>query len=222
MDLSEQVAGIGALADDTRRRLYAYVAGQDEPVSRDQAAAALGLAPHTAYFHLDRLVAEGVLDVEFRRLSGRTGPGAGRPSKLYRRSEREFAVSLPPRQYDVVGDILASAVARARAGQPLDEALEETAHEEGTRLAREAEVGGGTPLEGVARVLETRGYEPRLEDDEVELANCPFDALAEKHTELVCGLNRSYVQGVGDGLGGGVAACLEPQEGRCCVRVRPT
>ncbi len=114
--------------------------------------------------------------MENRRLTGRTGPGAGRPSKLYRRAGREIA-----------GATDASALPR---------------------------------LEGVAQVLASLGYEPRLEDDRVDLANCPFDTLAEKHTELVCGLNRSFVQGFGDGLGGGVAACLEPQEGQCCVRVR--
>src|SRR3954449_7003574 len=119
MDLSEQAAGIGALADDTRRTLYEYVASQPQPVGREQAATSLGLALHNVSFHLDRLVSEGLLEVEFRRLSGRSGPGAGRPSKLYRRAAREFAVSLPPRRYDLVGDILAGAVARAVEGESL-------------------------------------------------------------------------------------------------------
>jgi len=114
-----QAAQIGALADDNRRALYEYVAGEPEPVGREQAATAVGLPLHTASFHLDRLVAEGLLEVEFRRLTGRTGPGAGRPSKLYRRAERAFAVSLPPRRYDLVGDILAEAVSRAGDGASL-------------------------------------------------------------------------------------------------------
>src|SRR6187551_2084694 len=103
MELRRQASGIGALADDTRRALYAYVAAQHEPVGREQAASALHLALHTASFHLDRLVAEGLLDVEYRRLSGRTGPGAGRPSKLYRRTDREVSVSLPERRYELAG-----------------------------------------------------------------------------------------------------------------------
>src|SRR3954452_16102013 len=130
MELHLHAAGIGALADDTRRGLYSYVASQPQPVGREQAATALGLAMHTANFHLDRMVAEGLLEVEYRRLSGRTGPGAGRPSKLYRRAAREFAVSLPPRRYDLVGDILAAAVTRAGSGAALDDALEEAAREE--------------------------------------------------------------------------------------------
>ena len=125
MDLEAHVGGIGALADPTRRGLYEYVVAQPDAVGREEAAAELGLAVSTAGFHLDKLVVEGLLTTEFRRLTGRTGPGAGRPSKLYRRSEREFAVSLPPRRYDLVGEILAAAVDRAAAGEGLGDALTE-------------------------------------------------------------------------------------------------
>lgn len=222
MDLAAHAAGIGALADDTRRALYLYVVAQPEPVSREQAATALGLAPHNVYFHLDRLVSEGLLDVEFKRLSGKSGPGAGRPSKLYRRAAREFAVSLPERRYDLVGDILAAAVDRASAGSSLGESLEACARDEGLELGRETSgVDRAEPLEALAVVLATQGYEPRVEDDAVALANCPFDALARKHTALVCGLNRSFVQGVADGLEcDGVVAALEPEPGMCCVKAR--
>lgn len=221
MDLSAQAAGIGALADDTRRALYEYVSGQAEPVGREQAATALGLALHNVTFHLDRLVAEGLLEVEYRRLSGRTGPGAGRPSKLYRRASREFAVSLPPRRYDLVGDILAAAVTRAAEGVPLDQALHECARDEGLSLGQGVE-GGDRPgsLPALAQVLRSQGFEPQVRDDEVVLSNCPFDALAQKHTALVCGLNQAFVQGVADGLDSDVTACLEPEPGRCCVKAR--
>jgi predicted ArsR family transcriptional regulator len=231
MELGQQATGIGALADETRRALYGYVTTQREPVGREQAANALGMALHTASFHLDRLVAEGLLEVEYRRLSGRTGPGAGRTSKLYRRADQEFTVSLPPRRYDLVGDILASAVDRTAQGVPLDRSLEDCAREEGISLGRASSAStssastssasaSGT-LQALAAVLETQGYEPTLDDDEVALANCPFDALARRHTDLVCSLNRSYVQGVADGLGcAGVAARLEPEPGHCCVKAR--
>src|SRR3978361_2223148 len=109
-DFAAQVAGVSALADPVRRSLYQFVVRRPEPVSRDQAAAGLALPRHTAKFHLDRLVEEGLLATEFRRLSGRRGPGAGRPAKLYRRSDRQVAVSLPERHYDVAGRVLARAV----------------------------------------------------------------------------------------------------------------
>ena len=129
MDLGSQYAGIGALADETRRALYEYVVAQPDPVGREQTAAALGIAQHNVNHHLDRLVSDGLLEVEYRRLSGRSGPGAGRPSKLYRRAAREFAVSLPPRRYDLVGDILADAFTRAEATGSLEQAVGEAARE---------------------------------------------------------------------------------------------
>lgn len=222
MDLRAHAAGIGALADETRRALYEYVSAQAEPVGREQAATALGLAPHNVNFHLDRLVDEGLLEVEYRRLSGRTGPGAGRPSKLYRRSAREFAVTLPPRKYDLVGDILATAVTQVSAGTPMDRALEGCARREGLSLGQAAEgLDAHEPLGALAQVLESQGFQPRVEEGELLLANCPFDALAQKHTALVCGLNQAFVQGVADGLGADTEAFLEPEPGMCCVKARP-
>jgi len=219
-----QAASIGALADANRRALYEYVVSEPEPVGREQAATAVDLPLHTASFHLDRLVAEGLLEVEFRRLTGRTGPGAGRPSKLYRRADRAFAVSLPPRRYDLVGDILAEAVSRAAGGESLDRSLAASAREEGQALGAAVTGMSHEPtLPAVAEVLAGQGYQPRLGDDVVTLRNCPFDDLARKHTQLVCGLNRTFVQGVLDGLERADAtACLEPEAGSCCVKVRPT
>ncbi len=221
MDLATQAAGIGALADPTRRLLYEYVAAQPEAVGREQAVVALNLAPHNVNFHLDRLVAEGLLEVEYRRLSGRTGPGSGRPSKLYRRGGREFAVSLPPRRYELVAELLAAAVVRAADGVPLDEALSRVARDEGRALGAAAEVSDEDQLDRMAVVLESQGYEPIHAPELVALNNCPFDALAQKHTALVCGMNRDFVEGVADGLGcDAVEACLEPGVGRCCVTLR--
>jgi len=219
VDLGTQATGVAALADPTRRALYEYVVSRPEPVGREEAASAVGLAQHTANFHLDRLVEAGLLEAEFRRLTGRTGPGAGRPSKLYRRADREWAVSLPERSYDLVGAILASGIERARSGPaPLEEAIDEAATAAGRAIGEAAAPGD---LNRFTEVLAGQGYEPRLEDDTVLLANCPFDALARTHTALVCGLNRAFVQGVADGLGcGGLHAQLEPEPGHCCVKAR--
>lgn len=165
MDLGDQATGIGALADDTRRALYEYVVTQIDAVPREQAATATGLPLHRASFHLDRLVADGLLEVEFRRLTGRAGPGAGRPSKLYRRADREFAVSLPQRRYDLVGGILAAAVTRAAAGTSLEAALDQCAREEGVQAGGMAgAVDRDATLETLSDVLATQGYEPRIED----------------------------------------------------------
>ena len=210
-DFAVQVRGVGALAEPARRALYRYVVAQPEPVSRDQAAAGAGLPRHTAKFHLDKLVADGLLDTEYRRLSGRRGPGAGRPTKLYRRSSRQVTVTLPPRHYDLAGQILAAAVEdAARDGAPVLQAVRRAAVDAGHRLgaAQRPRDGGSAAataaaaalddaaaldnaaaLDVVAAVLDAYGYEPRVQGDRVVLANCPFHALAREHTALVCDMN---------------------------------
>lgn len=220
MNLRTLAAGIGALSDDTRRSLYEYVASRPEAVGREEAARALGLRAHKVNFHLDRLVEEGLLTVEYKRLTGRSGPGAGRPSKLYRRSDREFSVSLPPRNYDLVGEILATAVSSAGSAADLDDAVEQSAHDHGVDAGRDATTGEEATIGQLSQALAEQGYEPIERDGVLELHNCPFDTLAKKHTDLVCGLNEHYVRGIAEGMGCCRSdARLEPGEGRCCVRV---
>lgn len=222
-DFASQVAGVGALAEPARRALYLYVVAQPEPVSRDQAAAGVELPRHTAKFHLDKLVADGLLATEFRRLSGRRGPGAGRPTKLYRRSDRQVAVTLPQRHYELAGRILAHAVEDAsRDAVPVREAVQRSAATAGRRLAAAVEppAGGASPLADLAAALAPHGYEPRVVDGSVVLANCPFHALAREHTELVCGMNLHLLTAVADELGHhDVHATLQPSADRCCVRL---
>ncbi len=211
------VSAIAALGEPTRRRLYDYVVRRTEPVGRDEAAADLGLARATAAFHLDRLADESLLDVVYERRSGRTGPGAGRPAKLYRRSARQIAVSLPDRRYELAGRLLARAVEESGAtGEPVREVLHREARELGTRI------GGDGAGEDVVRVLEHYGFEPRTEDGSVVLGNCPFHALAREHTQTVCGMNLHLLGGILEGLREtGYTAHLAPEPGRCCVRLEP-
>ena len=222
-DPLDDAADLAALAEPLRRRLYRYVARSAGPVGREEAAEAVGVPVHTAKFHLDRLVEDGLLEVEYRRLTGRTGPGAGRPAKLYRRSERELSVSLPPRHYDLLSEVLAAAAAASVDRRlPVDEVAPEVARDRGRELgSTHRGRSAGEPLEQVAGVLEEVGYEPRVEEERLVLDNCPFDRIAREHTTLVCGLNLDLVTGVIDGLGcGDVAASLEPSPGRCCVSAR--
>jgi predicted ArsR family transcriptional regulator len=223
-------SAIGALADPVRRRLYEFVSGSAEGAGREEAARAVGVPAHRARFHLDKLVEEGLLRVENRRLSGRSGPGAGRPAKIYRRSATEVAVSLPERGYELVGQVLAAAVQRSLDGVPVADALAEEARAAGRRdgtayaeIEREdagAAAGQRRELDGPAAVLAGRGYEPTLDGESVVLRNCPFDALAREHTALVCGVNVDYVGGVLEGLGcRAMSARLDPGPDRCCVRV---
>jgi predicted ArsR family transcriptional regulator len=217
-DRAQRVGIIAALAEPTRRRLYDHVVRQPDPVGRDEAAAAVGVPRATAAFHLDRLADDGLLDVVRQRRTGRTGPGAGRPAKLYKRAATSVRVSLPERRYDLAGELLACAVEDAgSSGERPAEALDRRARALGEELGRGAE-----GADGALAVLEEHGFEPRAEGDAVVLVNCPFHALAERHTELVCGMNLQLVDGVLSGVGPcGLAARLAPGEGHCCVRLEP-
>jgi predicted ArsR family transcriptional regulator len=217
---------IAVLAEPVRRRLYELVVARDEPVDRDAAAAGVGIGRPLAAFHLDRLVEAGLLRVEFRRRSGRTGPGAGRPAKFYvRAGEREFSISLPPRHYDLAAQILAEGVDRmgtAAAG------VLHAARERGTELAAVAAEPGaaGTDAAGpdaLLALLAGNGYEPVVEPaGTVRLRNCPFHALVADHRELTCSMNLALLGGVVSGLHApGLRAVAEPREGFCCVAFVP-
>ncbi len=217
--MRDQIESLAALADPVRRRLYDAVVATSEGLSREQAAAVVDIPAHSARFHLDRLVAAGLLDVTSRRLTGRTGPGAGRPAKVYRRSAATVEVSVPPRRYDLVASVFAGAVQRSLGGAELAQALAAEAHQAGHDDAW-AHDAGGDDEERTTAVLEGRGFAPYPTDEGIRLRNCPFDALAREHTALVCGVNRDYVAGVVDGLGcTGLTAVLDPGEDRCCVRI---
>jgi len=210
-----ELGALAALGEPARRALYAYIAAQGRPVSRDEAAGATGMRRATAAFHLERLVEDGLLEAGFARLSGRTGPGAGRTAKLYSRAHRQIDVSLPPRRYAVAGDILASAVEEAqRRSVPIGEAVTQAAERAGRQMA------AGSA--GLADMLARLGYEPRdAGPGETQLANCPFHELAVRHRELVCTLNLHLLRAALAGLGAPAQARLDPAEGRCCVTITP-
>jgi predicted ArsR family transcriptional regulator len=226
-DFDARVSGIAALGEPVRRALYRYVVAQPGPVNRDDAAQGIGVARHVAKFHLDKLVDDGLLEVEYRRPPGRSGPGAGRPTKFYRRSTREVMVSLPERHYELAGRLLAKAIVDAeRDGGSVRDALAHAARDVGLALGRRARERAGPRarraalLDANTGVLRECGYEPRTDATGVTLVNCPFDALAREYTELVCGMNLEVMNGFVDGLErSALEARLDPDPGRCCVRL---
>ncbi|GAA3817814.1 helix-turn-helix domain-containing protein [Sphaerisporangium flaviroseum] len=201
---SDDLDVLGVLRDPVRRALYDYVAAQGRDVGRDEAAEAAGVRRTLAAFHLDKLVESGLLDSTFRRLSGRTGPGSGRPAKLYRRSAGEHQVSIPPRDYRTLALVLAEAV--------------DLLGGEAEAEAAARRVGERVSAPGVSEELRNRGYEPYHEGDQVRLRNCPFHVLAEVRPLLVCSLNLALCEGMLTALGDGRhAARLDPRAGECCV-----
>jgi predicted ArsR family transcriptional regulator len=227
----DALAAISSLGEPTRRALYEFVVASREWVSRDRAAEAVGIERGTAAHHLDRLALDGLLDVDYQRLSGRRGPGAGRPAKLYRRAVRDIDVTLPHREYGLAGQLLAQAADRSRRdGTDIQTAIDGAASDAGRRLAdgiraRLSDPGAPTTdtRRAVVKSLEEHGFEPVVGDDgTIVLRNCPFHQLARDHTELICGMNHCLLSMVVDVLDGtALEARLEPEEGACCVRLHP-
>lgn len=226
-DLDVRLTALAALQEPVRRALYLYVLSERRAVSRDEAAAAVGVRRGLAAFHLDRLAADGMLDVEFRRLTGRTGPGAGRPAKLYRPVAHEHEVTLPPRSYSFLADLLAEAVEAARP-RGSGESPEAVAERRGTAIGQEVRAALGRRPSvadvqaAVTVVLADLGYQPDMEGREQRLRNCPFHSLAETHRDLVCHMNEALLRGVVEGAGlNRLETRLDPKPGECCVVLGP-
>ena len=216
-DPLEPVSALSALGDPTRRSAYDYVAAQGRPVGRDEVASALGIGRTLAAYHLDRLANDGLLSVAYARRSGRTGPGAGRPAKLYERSDRELAVSVPPRDYGLAARLLAHAATQDEQG-----ATRRALREAADSLGREIAATAPAPPD-LERLLRERGYEPYEDDAGVmRLRNCPFHAVAQSHPDVVCDMNLSLLGASCAGLDADGQAVLEPGPGRCCVAIKRT
>ncbi|MFI8823270.1 helix-turn-helix transcriptional regulator [Streptomyces sp. NPDC053431] len=213
----KDIDAIAALQDPVRRRLYEYVVAQGREVGRNEAAEAAGVARTLAAHHLDKLTDAGLLESGSRRLTGRSGPGAGRPAKVYTRARAERSVSLPARDYRTAAELLAEAAEEAG----LDAGLCAAARRRGEALRRSVEPCGG--LEEAVEALAERGYEPYVETSEtagrvVRMRNCPFHAVAEAFPPLVCGMNLALLEGL-LGADGPVEARMDARPGECCVVV---
>lgn len=201
------------LGDQTRRDLYEHVRRSGRQVSRDEAAAALGISRGLAAFHLDKLVDAGLLTAAYEAPEPR---GRGRAPKVYRAAGLEIDLSVPGRRYDLMGEILAEAVD----ADPTDAraAALSAAYRRG-RAEGAAERAGGGRLD---RLLDRLGFEPDNPEttEAVRLRNCPFHRMAVRHTELVCALNQAFISGILNGIGvGNLEARLAPAAGLCCVRL---
>lgn len=206
----DDLDALASLADRVRRQAYRVVADGNGPVGRDEVAEALGVGRTLAAFHLDKLVAAGLLETSFARRSGKTGPGAGRPAKLYHLAKEEHLVSVPPRAYRTAAELLAEALEEAGA----ENVLNKVARRHGVRTA-----GAGGE---VTEVLSGHGYAPVTDGPgRIVLRNCPFHRLAEQFPPVICGMNLAMVDGLlcGAGLDGDWSARMDAAPGRCCVSV---
>ena len=214
-----EISVLAVLADPVRRRLYDYVTEQPHDVSRSEAAQAVGIQRTLAAFHLDRLAEAGLVDVAFARPAGRSGPGAGRPAKLYRRAAAEYQVSMPPRDYRGAAELLAEVVDMTGAEPQLQRAARSRGAAAGRAVRRQAPEGTEAGL--VTGALSAQGYQPYRDGTDIRLRNCPFHVLAGRYPPLICGMNLALVEGLLAGASvTALAAVLDPRPLDCCVVLR--
>lgn len=220
--MNNQIEAIGLLAEPTRYRLYRCVIAAREPLSREEIAQQTGISAVNAKFHLEKLVTAELLAAEFRKPIDRSGPGSGRPTKLYKRNTRHRSVNLPPRRFELLSSLLADAISESsRTKQSVTHTTRRLASDEGHLLGSQSDDDSDTRR--LVSVLTSLGYEPREDNTHITLTNCPFHEIAETQRELVCGLNLALVDGVIRGADcTHAAAALEPGFGRCCVTISPT
>jgi len=211
---ADRIAAVASLTDAKRLQLFELVAASPRPLGRDEVAEAAGMARSTVSFHLDRLVQDGLLAVEFHKPAGRAGPGSGRPAKMYRTVGSEVGASVPDRNYDLAGELMAAAIEASQVeGAPVGESLRAAAFSKGRELAEHAS--------GLEEFLAEAGYQPQPDGDGgFLLTNCPFHRLSRSHAAVVCDMNGAFLRGAAAGCGndeGCVAAVSGP--GHCCARI---
>jgi predicted ArsR family transcriptional regulator len=223
----DALAMLAALDDPVRGRLYRYVRRRGRPVTREEAAAEAGVSRKLAAFHLDKLVAAGLLEARYEAPPGRPRR-VGRTPKAYWPSRAEVRVSIPERRYDLLAELLVDALDQdqhAEAGRAAMGLARERGLDLGGHIRKERRLGrpgAERTLSTAAEALDGLGFET-VRDDQATLTlrNCPFQALAKRAPELVCGINREFVDGLVRGLGNrGVRVLLEPRPERCCVELR--
>ena len=222
------VERIAALEEPIRQRIFDFVRRARRPVSREDVATEVGISRKLAAFHLDKLHERGLVKTHYARPAGRSGPGAGRSAKYYEPSEDEIEVSIPPRRYDLAGDLLVQTILSDEPGTGVERALR-VARARGLALGAEQRsqrklrtLGPERALTVARDVLEELGFEPYSDERGVlALRNCPFHSLARQAPDLVCAMNQAFIDGLLRGLGNRtVESVLACKPGDCCVTLR--
>ncbi|MFH8804556.1 helix-turn-helix transcriptional regulator [Streptomyces sp. NPDC017936] len=222
------IDSVSVLSEDSRRRMFAFIRRAGHAVTRDEAAANVGISRKLAAFHLDKLVEAGLLRARYETPGGIRK--VGRRPKVYEPTDAQITVTIPDRRHELLADLLLDAVLTEEADENATQAAMRTAEQRGLRMGaaareetRPGRLGPERGLTACEELLEEYGYEPvRETPTRLRLRNCPFHPLAAKAPDLVCGMNQAFLSGYLTGLEvNGIQAVLAPESGECCVRLGP-
>lgn len=204
-----------ALADPRRAELVAALEEAVAALDATELGRRVGLHANTVRWHLGILEDVGIVS---SRPEHRDTPG--RPRRVWNRAGRG--------PHDEAGEhrALARALVSVVAGLPEAAADAEAAGRSWGRFAaRRASPAARSedPVEGLARVLRERGFEPRVDGLGVTMSRCPFAELARESPAVVCGMHRGLVEGVLAEAGSTLAVDeldVFPRPGVCVLRLR--
>lgn len=221
-----KIRAVAALGEEQRRRLYDFIRAARRPISRDEAASAVGISRKLAAFHLDKLVEAGLL----RSQSGTLDTiRVGRRPKVYEPADADIQISIPARRHETLADILTRAVLTEEQHGSAKAAATRVAHERGLTAGatvrdriRPGRLGAERALTLAEGILASCGFDPaRNGPGCLRLRNCPFHPIAASAPELICELNLAFMTGVIAGLHAHtLEALLAPAANECCVELR--
>ena len=200
--------GVDLLVSPVRRALVDALAAhrpQSEGppgLTAAQLATELELHVSTVRFHVDQLVASGLLEAEFTARFG-----VGRPRKIYRVAPGSLSEE---RDAEALKKLTALLVGTFTSGVTPEVAGRRWAQDNVPLVEGSAASTPGEWLGKVGRmvdVLEEWGYTPELTTSRggrtatVDLHHCPFLDLARSSPAVVCGVHRGVIAGALEQLG---------------------
>lgn len=218
--MTVQIAAVAALGEPARKALYDAVRSAGRPLTREEAATATGVSRKLAAFHLDKLVAVGLLITAEPQ-----GPRrVGRAPKAYEINPDGVQVSIPPRAHANLASIMLEAISGHGETESVRDACHRIAADRGALAGETARSRGGLrDARGRVRVaLSAAGYEPYDgHDQSLRLRNCPFHPLADEHPDFVCSINGAFLTGLLRGVDAtGLEIVAQEPAGQCCAEIR--
>src|SRR5438067_1309861 len=177
-----------AVGDPGLRAALLWARGQAQPIAADELAAAQGVHRNVARSRLERLVGAGLLVASYERRTGRSGPGAGRPAKIYAVPPQLESIEFPARRYEALMGLLVDALAPE--GRP--ERLRAVGFEFGRQLGRTAKLRPAkrvrTGVERMCAAVRALGYQATLVEVNdggavIATPTCPLRPLVRAHAE---------------------------------------
>lgn len=223
---------LDAIGGRKLREALLYVRGSRRGVTADDAATELGVHRSVARSRLERLAEAGLVRTSFERRSGRTGPGAGRPAKLYSAAPEDEPLELPARRFPALVARLLDAIPT----EGREQALRCAGEDFGRELARAARLRPKArpedALEALCRAVRSLGFHAALDRIEGDTAvistlTCPLRPLVAQRPEAAL-IDRGMWSGLVErGMRGVLAeavdcethSCLESGES-CVVVIR--